>query len=172
MSTLIIRGATLKEIKGKCSAGGQFIMSAKFRAAWTDTVCKEMSWTEEPSGFGNGKLDGELLGINMIMEPSAKNLKDYRIDIPISKVSKFRHIAKTEDGEITHRELEYVVTTIFDDAPVLLSNYLKHCGPAEDAGQCRITFNAEEQQKLDIAPAEESGKQRGRRKGADAAVVQ
>lgn len=164
MSQLILRGTSIDHVKMHCSTNGQMTYEITCRAAWSDTVCREMHWTEEPQGFGNGNLDGKLFGINFILEPTGKQLKDYRFDIPISQVAKFKHVAKIKDGEVSGRELEFVVTSVAEDAPVVLSSYMAHCNPGDDRGQAKIVYNAEEQTKLgeDGKPADE--KPRGRRK--------
>jgi hypothetical protein len=168
MSSLIVRGAKIEDASIYRSKGGQLTVDVKFRASWSDVVCETMAWTKEPSGFGNGALEGQLFGVSMMLEPTSKNLKDYRLDIGISQVSKFRHLAKTEDGEVVSRELEFIVSTIADDAPAVISEYIRHCGPGDDRGQLKLTYSAEEQQTLgeEGAPAEE--KPRGRKKAAKA----
>ncbi len=175
MSQLIIRGAHIQSYEVYCASNGQFTIEAKIRANWSDTVCREMKWTEEPQGFGNGSLDGGLAGISMILEPNKQVLKDYRLDVGISKVSKFKHVAKIKDGKVEGRELEFVVTTVADDAGAVLENYVRHCNPGDDRGQCRITYNAKEQKKLDDkqdnllgTEPEAEMKTRGRRKAAEA----
>ncbi len=147
MSQLILRGVTIVNVTLAASSPKREI-EIKCRATWSDTVCKQMEWTEEPKGFGNGGLEGKLFGVNMILEPNKKELKDFRFDIPISLVSKFRHIAKSEDGEVTNRELEFVVTSVDDEAPLVLDNFLKHVSVSDDAGQCKITYSAEVQETL------------------------
>lgn len=164
MSKLTTRGTALQEYTAFCSENGQRTVEAKFRCAWSDTVCHEMGWQSDPAGFGNGSLEGTLLGINLIMEPNAKNLKDYAFDLAISKVGKFKHVLTKDD----HHELEYTVTTVAEDAVEVLDRYLQKCGPADDRGQAKITFNAEEQQTLEDAAPEEGEKVRGRRKAAEA----
>lgn len=165
MASLIIRGTKLMEFTGYCANSGQMTYELKCRAAWSDTVCEAMGWQKEPAGFGNGSLEGGLFGISMILEPSSKTLKDYRFDIAIGKVASFKHIAKTEDGDVVHRELEFVVTTTAEDAPVVFSRYMEKCCPGDDRGQAKIQYSEEEQQELgdEGAPAE---KPRGRRKAA------
>lgn len=164
MSQLITRGTALKEISAYCSENGQFTVEAKCRCSWSENVCNELGWTFNAEGFGNGSLEGKLLGISWIMEPNGKALKDYRFDLTINSVGKFRHILTKED----HHELEYVVTTVADDAIVVLSNYLAHCGPGEDLGQAKIVYNAEEQTTLGEGGAPADEKPRGRRKAAEA----
>ncbi len=171
MSQLIIRGAHIESYSGYVANNGQFTIEAKLRANWTEPVCSEMGWTVEPQGFGNGNLDGQLYGISMILEPNKQALKDYRLDIGIAKVDKFKHVAKVKDGEVEGRELEFVVTTCAEDAGAVLENYMRHCNPGDDRGQCKITYNAEEQQSL-VEGEEEvvAEKARGRRKAAEAGV--
>lgn len=168
MSQIIIRGTKIEEVSFK-PGNPSPIFKIKCRANWSETVCEAMAWSKEPQGFGNGNLEGQLLGISMILEPSARTLKDYRFDMKISSVGSFRHLAKTEDEKVVRRELEFVVTTIAEDAAVVLANYVAHCGPADDAGQCKITYSAEEQGTLTETPAEgEADKPRGRRKEKEA----
>jgi hypothetical protein len=45
---------------------------------------------------------------------------------------------------------------------------MRHCNPGDDRGQCRITYNAEEQQELDGVAPEADQKTRGRRKAQEA----
>lgn len=172
MSSLIIRGTRIMEYTGYCNNSGQHAVDFKCRANWSDTVCEGMGWAFEPKGFGNGSLEGKLFGINLIMEPNKKELKDYRFDIGISQVSKFKHIASVEEGDVVSRELEFVVTSVADDAAAVLKEYVQHCGPGDDRGQCRITYNAEEQQSLPTGEGEEAPeaneKVRGRKKAAEA----
>lgn len=164
MSKLITRGTALQEYTAFCSSNGQRTVEAVFRCAWSDTVCEEMSWQKDPAGFGNGSLEGTLLGISLIMEPNAKNLKDYTFDLTISKVGKFKHVLTKDD----HHELEYTITTVAEDAVEVLDRYLQKCGPADDRGQAKITFNAEEQQGLVDEGEEVVEKTRGRRKAQEA----
>lgn len=172
MSQLIIRGTRIIEFSGSVSANGQMTYEFKCRSTWSDVVCREMGWTEEPVGFGNGSLDGKLHGISMILEPSSKPLKDYRFDLAISQVGKFKHLAKVEDGEVSGRELEFTVTTVADDAHIVLDNYVRHCGPGDDRGQAKITFNAEAQQKLEEQPEGEIEEKARGRKAKSAEAVQ
>jgi hypothetical protein len=168
VSQLIVIGTKIEEFTGFCSANGQMTYEFKCRSAWSDVVCREMKWTEEPLGFGNGNLDGSLYGINMILEPNKAALKDYRFDLPISKVSKFKHVASIKDGKVSSRELEFVVTTVDETTPQVISLYISKCYPGDDRGQAKIVFNAEEQPKLgeNGKPAEE--KPRGRKRAAKA----
>ncbi len=174
MSKLIIRGVEIEDFKcyAASSGGGTFTMEIKCRADWTKEVCNAMDWNYEPNGFGNGKLEGKLFGISMAMEPNAKTLKDYAIDISIGQVGSFRHIAKTEEGAVTKREFEFVATAAGEHALKALpfiTSYVEHCGPAGDRGVCKITYNAEEQQTLTDAEPEAEEKVRGRRaKSAEA----
>lgn len=181
MSKLIIRGAGIEDITSWCNNEGLRVVEITMRAAWSSTVCEEFNWTKEPSGFGNSPLDPKrLAGVNMILEPTDKKLADYRMDLAISHVGSFRHLAKTEDGEIVSRQLEFVVTTVADDALTVLDQWLKICGPAKATGQCQIRYEAEKQMELgeegkpadgtDAPPAPEP--MRGRRKASADAGVQ
>jgi hypothetical protein len=166
MSSILIRGTRIKEATMYCSQSGQLAVDFTCRASWSDTVCETFGWQKEPNGFGNGSLEGKLAAISMRMEPNGKQLKDYAFDITITSVHGFKHKAKTEEGTVTTRELEFIVTTVAEDAPAVLANYIQHCGPGEDAGQCKIQYSADEQQTLEEAPAEEAPeeKRRGRKK--------
>ena len=168
MSSILIRGTRITDAKMYCSQSGQLCIDFTCRAAWSDTVCEEFGWQKEPNGFGNGSLEGKLAAISMRMEPNAKNLKDYAFDISVNSVHGFKHKAKTEEGTITKRELEFIVTTTAEDAPAVLALYLQKCGPGEDAGQAKIQYSAEEQQELGEGgeAAEPETKRRGRRKEA------
>ncbi len=171
MSSLIVRGVSIEEFTGYCSKSGQMTYEFTCRAAWSDVVCRELGWTEEPVGFGNGNLEGKLHGVNLIMEPSDKKLRDYRFDVPISTVGSFKHRCKIEDGVVSNRELEFVVTTVAEDAASALNEYLKHCGPAGDRAQVKINFSAEEQTTLGEGGQPAEDKPRGRKKEkAEAAV--
>lgn len=172
MSKLVIRGTKIDDAKfyAASTGGGAFTLEIKFRAAWSKPVCDQMGWNSQPDGFGNGKLEGKLTGISLSLEPNATNLKDYALDITIGQVDSFRHIAKTEDGEVTTREIEFVATASGENALKALhyiATYVEHCGPVGDRGQCKITYNAEEQMEIEEAPpivADE--KPRGRKKEA------
>lgn len=164
MSQLLLRGCRIEDYTGYCSTSGQGTIEIKLRAAWTDTVAREMGWAEEPTGFGNGNLEGGLNGISMILEPNKKDLKDYRLDIKISKVYKFKHRAKTEGGDVVTRELECVVTTNEEGVVSYIEQYVCRCGPGDDRGQCKIVFNAEEQMKIEGTEPAAEEKTRGRRK--------
>lgn len=170
MSQLIIRGASLRETTFKATKkSGQMTTEATFRASWSKPVCKEMGWTEEPTGFGNGMLEGKLTGISMTMQPNDKKLKDYAFDISINSVGQFKHVILTDkDREGTREELQFVVTTVAEDAHAVFFQYMKMCNPAEDRGEVRITFSAEEQMELEEEEPEPEAKPRGRRKAAEA----
>lgn len=177
MSKLIIRGIAIENATFHSQKnGGAFTLEVKYRAAWSDTVCKEMGWVNEPSGFGNGTLIKKLTGISLSIEPNAKTLKDYAIEITIGQVSSFRHIAKTTDGKVSSHEFEFVTISSGDAALAALpyvAEYVNKCGPAGDRGQCVLTYNAEAQMKIGEnatagspeAPEAEQ-KARGRRKAA------
>lgn len=170
MSKLIVRGTQVLEYTGYCNNSGQHTVDIKMRADWTDKVCEAMGWAFEAQGFGTGKLEGKLFGISLAMEPNKEALKDYRYDISISQVSDFKHVANMKEGEIVGHNLEFTVTSVAEDATAVLKEYVQHCGPAGDLGQCRITYNAEEQMKIeagtgDAAPEAEE-KVRGRKKAA------
>lgn len=174
---MTLRGASVESVKAKCSTGGQRQVEIRMTAAWSDVVCREMQWIEVPTGFGKGALEGELAAVNIIWEPSDKRLLDYRFDMTISKVNKFKHVTETKDGEITSRHLQFVVTTIADDALEVMDQWLKFCGPAAAKGQCKIRYEAEKQLELgdgDAPPiaAEGDEKPRGRRGGKAAEGVQ
>ena len=169
MASLLIRGTRLKEAKLYCSNSGQLAVDFTCRASWTDTVCEQMGWTKTPEGFCNGGLEGDLAAVNMMMEPNNSNLKDYRFDLKISSVHTFKHKAKTEEGEITKRELEFVVTTSDPQAPAVLALYLEKCGPGDDAGQAKIVYTTEEEEdaKQAVIPGtEEIAGKRGKGKEA------
>jgi|SRR5579885_5269 len=149
MANLIIRGVRLMEYCGYCNNNGAMVYELKCRAAWSVPVCEQMGWQKEPNGFANVGLEGKLYGISMVVEPNSKNLKDYRFDININLVGGFKHIAKTENENVVHRELEFVVTTSAEEAPMVFSNYMAHCCPGDDRGQAKINFSEEEQMDLD-----------------------
>lgn len=165
MASIIIRGTRIKDANMYCSNGGQLTFDVTCRASWSDTVCDQFGWQKEPNGFGNGSLEGKLAAISLKLEPSSKLLKDYAFEIPISSVHSFRHRAKTEEGTTTKRELEFIFTTTAPDAPQVLALYLEKCGPAEDAGQCKVAYSPEEQMEIgeEGEPAPED-KRRGRKK--------
>lgn len=170
MSQLIARGVSIEDFKGYAAAsGGAFTLEIKLRASWSKEVCESMGWTAEPSGFGNGKLDGKLFGVSMQLEPNAKTLKDYAIDIGVGQFDSFRHIVKTEDGDTTGHEFEFVATASGENALKALpyvATYVEKCGPAGDRGRAKLVYNAEEQQKLEGVEPEPIDKPRGRKKAA------
>lgn len=172
--SLLLRGVTVQDVAMYCSNEGKRTVEIKCRAAWSDTVCEELGVVAEPNGFGNGSLKCQLAAISMILEPNSKQLEDYRLDIAVSKADKFRHIAKTEEGDVVTRQLEFVVTTIAEDAAVVMDKWLTHVGPSDSTAQCKITYNAKQQLPLtesgDSAPAEEpvGEKPRGRKRSAEA----
>lgn len=176
MSQLIARGVRIEEFKCYAgSSGGAFTMEIKLRAVWTKEVCENMGWTPEPSGFGNGKLDGKLFGVSMQLEPNAKTLKDYAIDISIGQFDSFRHIIITEDGDVRGHEFEFTATASGENALKALpfvATYIEKCGPAGDRGRAKLTYNAKEQQSLPTGEGEEAPeaneKVRGRNKAAEA----
>lgn len=142
MSQIIFRGVTIEEANSFCGNDGKRTFEVKCRAAWSEPVCKEMGWSYEPDGFGNGSLDGSLATVNVAMEPNGKLLKDFAFDITASKISKFRHIAKIEDGDTVSRQLEFVITTLDEEAHTVLNNWLVSVGPSDSTAQCKATFNA------------------------------
>ena len=173
MSKIIFRGATIDRIKSYCTKAGHRTVEIAFRAAWTDTVCEEMNWQLEPTGFGNGALEGKLAGKSMAVIPNGVKLKDYGFDIPINTVEKFKHVAEVEDGDVVSRHLRFVVKTISDDAPLVLDNWLKNVGPSDSLAQVTVQYNTEEQMPLvdPSAPETTEAAPRGRRKAtADGAV--
>jgi hypothetical protein len=177
MSQLTLRGTSIEEIKSWCATNGQRTVELKCKAAWTEPVCAEMGWMFDPSGFGNGSLEGALSAASMMLEPADKQLADYRFDISISKVDKFKYVIETKDGEVVSRHLSFVVTTIADDALTVLDQWLKICGPAEAKGQCKIRYEAEKQLELptdalaDAPPVPEQPRGR-KRAAAEGASVQ
>jgi hypothetical protein len=177
MSKLTLRGTSIEEIKSWCATNGQRTVEIKCKAAWSEPVCEEMGWSFDPSGFGNGSLEGSLSAVGMIIEPADKQLEDYRFDLAISKVDKFKHVVETDEGDIVSRHLQFVVTTIADDALAVLDQWLKVCGPAEAKGQCQIRYEAEKQMELGEGgePAEEEAPEpvvRGRKRGQTGVEVQ
>lgn len=176
LSQLIIRGAKIKELVVYMGSGGQRTVDIKMSAVWSKPVCEAMNWSFEPQGFENGGLEGKLMGVNLIMEPSDAALKDYRFDLGISEAGQFKLKSKKDgEGNIGNRELEFVVVSIAPDAITVLENWVSHLG--DGLGQAKIVFNAEEQGELDMESAEEktdeAPKSRGRRKATEeAAAVQ
>lgn len=168
MSKLILRGAFIREYTSYVAAGGQRTIDVKLTANWTKPVCELLDWEEAPKGFGKASMEGSLHGVNMIMEPSDSALKDYQFDIPIGTVGSFKHVPVLDgEGRIGRRELHFEVTTVADDAALVLDNWQKHIGEA--TAQCRITYNAEQQQELlDPEKEAEPEKTRGRRKAQEA----
>lgn len=164
MSNLILRGVTVQDVSLYCNNEGKRVAEIKCRAAWSDTVCEEMGWAKEPLGFGNGSLNSSLGAISVILEPNSKGLKDYRIDITASKVDKFRHLAKTEEGETVTRQLEFVISTLAEDAALVLDKWLVNVGPSDSTAQCKINYNAKQQLELVEPPAGEDDKPRGRKR--------
>jgi hypothetical protein len=168
MSSLLIRGTTLKSFKTFCNKSGQMVVEAKFRASWSDTVCSTMGWVDKTEGIGNANLEGKLFGISLSMEPNKPALKDYRFDISINQVAKFKHVVAVEEGEVVGRHLEFVASSTAEDAHQVLYEYAKHLGPGEDIGQAKIQYAAEKQMKIgeDAEPpiAAEEAKPRGRKR--------
>lgn len=175
MSTLILRGATIEKTESYCSSAGQCTTEIHFEAAWSEPVCEQLHWTKEPEGFGNGSLDGQLAGISMIVEPNGKDLKDYRYEISIDTVGKFKHKASVKDNEVVDRSLTFIVTTTAEDAHLVLDKWLRMVGPSDSKAQVKVQYNAKQQMELPAAEAEETpiDKPRGRKRNiAEAGAVQ
>lgn len=175
MSQLTLRGVTVEDVYCYCSNEGKRTVEITCRAAWSDTVCDELAIVKEPSGFGNGSLKVQLAAVSMILEPNSKPLKDYRADMSISKMDKLRHIAKTEEGDVVTRQMEFVVTTIAEDAMLVMDKWLTFVGPSDSTAQCKITYNAKQQLELvepdattDVPAGED--KPRGRKRNVAEAV--
>jgi len=169
MSSITFRGATIKSYTSYCSTGGQRCIEIEFDAAWTKPVCNEMGWTEEPEGFGNGSLDGQLSATSMICEPNGKELKDYRFDTGVDKIGSFKHKAKVKDGEVVDRSLTFIATTTAEDAHEVLDKWLRMVGPSDSTAVVVVKYNAKEQlplvdDKQATIPGAEPEKPRGRKK--------
>lgn len=157
MSKITFRGATIDKYESYCSNAGQTTVEIHFKASWSEPVCETMGWTKEPKGFGNGSLDGKLAGISMMVEPNGAQLRDYRFDIRIDSIGKFKHVAKEKDGEVVDRSLTFIATTTDESAPLCLDKWLRAVGPSDSTAQVAATYNAEEQMDLaeDGEPSEE-----------------
>lgn len=165
MKSLILRGAVVDECLMYSTNTGR-VIEIKLHADWSEPVCEAMGWAADPEGFKGGNLDGKLFGVNLILEPSKKDLKDYRMDIPIGSVGAFRLKTTSKNGDQTGTELCCTITTQNEDAHEILNKWLIHV--MDNPAQAKINFSEETQQQLVEEPAPSDGKQRGRRKEAAA----
>lgn len=174
MGSLIIRGAKIEDWLVYNNTTGQVAIDIRMRADWTDVVCKEMGWTEDPGGFKAGGLEGTLFGVSMLLTPAgdgSMKVKDYELDVKISTVGKFKHIPETEGGKVIGRQIGFEVTSIDEDAIGTLFNWMKFVGPSAVLAQCKVTYSQEKQGTLgetaaDVPPAGGPEKARGRKKAA------
>ena len=135
----VILGCKLKNKDGR-------LFEINIRASWSQAVAETMKWqADRPTGFGPGKLNGDLVGMRLMMEPHSKDLKDCAFDITIGRVNKFKYAL---DKDTNEPMLELTVTTMSDDSVAVVDEFCKQCWVGAVKASCKIQYSAEEQLSL------------------------
>ena len=140
---IIFRGAVLKHFDGRQNQeGSDYTTKLYFSAEFSDTVQEQMGWDDPGECLKPGKpagLVGELLGMNLILTPGDKKLKDFEIQLGVKDVIDFQVVVlKDDEGEPAGRQLRFTVRTPQDGAAAMAEQYIRRVGRHES--QLRITY--------------------------------
>ena len=116
--------------------GDSSLITAHFRADFTDDVMADMEWQPRAEGWGGGTLLGELVGQEMALMPSNRELAGiYGFKMPIRSVKSFALTVKQgkkkedEDEEV----LTFELTTTSKRAYVAFGKWIENIGKAKSS---------------------------------------
>lgn len=155
--SVIFRGAMLRNFdlrQGKEGASQVFVR-LHVSADYNEQICEAMDWDYLPDCALTADLAGSLSGINFILTPGDKLLKQYELNFDISSVEDFKLKSKkakgSDDDDSRERHLEFVVLTPKDGVEAFLGQYIRRVGRHE--GQLKIGYTVQQELPLNEAKA-------------------
>lgn len=145
MPTLVFRGATIREAHiGIDKTGGAVFTLIKFSADMSEPIMDAMEWEKPSECFQNPvKLDGELMGHNLVLTPTDKELRQHEIDIECGEIGSFQffRIAATEDRSASS-EIRFTAKSVEPGVSAKIENYLRLMGQKPAA--MKVAYNKQE----------------------------
>lgn len=147
MPKLIFRGASIRFVDLRYDDKSKSTYTKlNFTAQFSEPVREAMEWGEPPEGLATGNLDGEMNATHFILTPNGSELKQHEMQLDAKTIGAFQFV-RSDDGN----KLRFQIVTSVDGAAALAEQYLRVIG----AGEAQLRVNYEQQEELDIAPAEE-----------------
>jgi hypothetical protein len=144
---LIFRGASIRFVDLRYDDKSKSTYTKlNFTAQFSEPVREAMEWGEPPEGLATGNLDGEMNATHFILTPNGSELKQHEMQLDAKTIGAFQFV-RSDDGN----KLRFQIVTSVDGAAALAEQYLRVIG----AGEAQLRVNYEQQEELDIAPAEE-----------------
>jgi hypothetical protein len=148
--TILFRGAVLRYFDVRQSPKGEGMwVNIHMSSDFSEPLRAAMEWEDLPESYHGGDLDGELAGVEMMLVPNGKEMKQHALKLGIRYVTDFKVVELKQKDEDPVRQLQFKISTNSAKAHVYLGNYLKAVG--RGVGQLKISYS--EQQEL--APAED-----------------
>ncbi len=176
MSKLSLQGVTVDKtsIVGCDAETGNLDVLLEISARWDEEIAEQMGWGSEgeprtpPAKWNKGSIKDKLDGVNLILEPSKEELKDYRIDIVIGTVSGFKFTADydAETELASNRRIHCKIATHHEDVFIHVARLSQKMLPGGLTCSSTLTYNDPEEPADDkqtvIPGTEQPKKARGR----------
>ena len=155
--SIIFRGVVVRHFDVRQSPKGETVyVNAHLSADWTDVVREAMGWEDLPETYGGADIpSASLMGVEMMLKPSARELKAFAIKMPIREVKDFQLVTLKQPGEMPdERELRFTVTSQAKQANTWLGNWLRSVG--KHKGQLTVSYTEQATlEEVDVTPTQE-----------------
>lgn len=142
--TILFRGAVLRYFDVRQSAKGEGMwVNIHMSSDFSEPLREAMGWEDLPESYHGGDLDGELVGVEMFLNPNGKELKQHALKLAIRSVTDFKVVELKQKDKEPERQVQFKISTNSAKAHVYLGNYLKAIG--RGAGQLKISYSDQPQ---------------------------
>lgn len=106
-----------------------------------------MGWSQPPSEFKSGKLDGLISATHFVLTPNDKKLKQHELQLNVQSISGFElHRVKVGEDS-TENQLHFQIVTVQDGSAAQVEQYVRQIGLEQ--GQLRVNYDKQDPLPLD-----------------------
>lgn len=152
------RGVVIQSCDVRQSANGESAFTKiHLRADFSDPVREAMKWDARPEGWGGGDLLGELVGVEMLVKPSSRELARFAFKMPIKRVKDFKLVVLKAKGDGEEElVLTFLIETVAKGAYKTVGSWIENLGKEK----AQLTVSYREGDQLEIGEAQATEEQR------------